>query len=229
MLEGIDLAIRPGETIALVGPTGCGKSTLVALVGRFLDPTAGRVLLDGVDLRDLDPRALRREVGVVFQESFLFGATVAENVAFGRPEAPRETVERAARLAQAHDFVSGLPRGYDTVVGERGVTLSGGQKQRLAIARAILTEPRVLVLDDATASVDSQTEEALQRSLAVAGEGRTTLVVSQRLSTVRRADRIVVLEGGRIADLGAHDELLARGGWYAEIHAAQQRVGVIES
>ncbi len=220
-LHGIDLAVAPGETVAVVGPTGSGKSTLMGLLPRFYDPSEGAIRLDGVDLREWPLPELRRRIGLVFQETFLFSATVAENVAFGRPGAGPAEIERACRLAQAHDFVAALPQGYDTVIGERGVNLSGGQRQRLAIARAVLSDPCVLLLDDALSSVDSHTEIALQRAIASAARGRTTVIIAQRLSTVMHADRVVVLDRGRKVDQGRHEDLVARCSLYAELFRGQ--------
>jgi ABC-type multidrug transport system fused ATPase/permease subunit len=207
ILHGIDLEIEPGTTVALIGHTGSGKSTLTALVPRFYDVQEGRVLLDGADVRDVRLAELRRAIGIVSQDPFLFSATVRENIAFGAPGAGEEEIERAARMAQADEFVRILPNGYDTMVGERGITLSGGQRQRIAIARAILVDPRVLVLDDATASVDATTEARIRLGLREAMKGRTTLIVAHRLSTIALADEIVVLEHGRLAARGTREEL----------------------
>ncbi|MBI5367142.1 MAG: ABC transporter ATP-binding protein [Planctomycetes bacterium] len=220
-LRGVSLAVAPGETVAVVGPTGSGKSTVMALVPRFYDVLAGAVELDGVDVRRYRPEDLRRRIGLVFQETFLFSATIAENIAFGRPGATAAEIERAARRAQVDEFVRDLPDGYATVVGERGINLSGGQKQRIAIARAILADPRVLILDDATSSVDARTERALQVALAAVARGRTTLIIAQRLTSVLIADRVVVMEGGRKVDEGTHRDLLARCPLYAELFAGQ--------
>jgi ATP-binding cassette subfamily B protein len=227
VLHGIDLAIPPGEVHAVVGPTGAGKSTLLRLVLRFQDAREGSVLLDGVDVRDLDWDSLRGAIGYVSQDIFLFHGTVADNIAYGRPGAVREEIERAARLAEAHAFVEALTEGYDTLVGERGQMLSGGQRQRIALARAILRDPAILVLDEATSAVDNETEAAIQRSLAHVTADRTALVVAHRLSTVRHADKIWVLDGGRVAQSGTHDELLAQGGVYANLWAIQTGDAVV--
>ncbi len=218
VLEDIDLAIPAGRTIALIGHTGSGKTTLTSLVPRFYDATAGRVLVDGVDVRDVTLRSLRQEIGVISQDPFLFSATVRENITFGAPGLGEEEVERIARLAQAHEFVERLPDGYDTVIGERGITLSGGQRQRLAIARAIAVDPRILILDDATASVDATTEAKIRLGLREAMRGRTTLIIAHRLSTISLADEIVVLDAGRIAARGTHDDLLETSQVYRDIY-----------
>ncbi|MBA2384146.1 MAG: ABC transporter ATP-binding protein [Actinobacteria bacterium] len=218
VLEAIDLELAPGRTVALIGHTGSGKTTLAALVPRFYDATEGRVLVDGVDVSDVTRRSLRREIGVISQDPFLFSATVRENIAFGVRDATQEQVEQAARAAQAHEFVEELPQGYDTVIGERGITLSGGQRQRLAIARALVIDPRILILDDATASVDATTESRIRAGLAEAMRGRTTIIIAHRLSTIALADEIVVLERGRIAARGTQAELLATNAVYREIH-----------
>jgi ATP-binding cassette, subfamily B, bacterial len=221
VLRGLDLDVPAGSTTALVGATGAGKSTIVKLLLRLYDPVGGRITLDGVDLRDLPLADLRGQIGLVSQDVFLFHGTVRENIAYGRPGATDEAVEAAARAAEAHDFIAALPRGYDTVVGERGQKLSGGQRQRVSIARALLTDPPVLVLDEATSAVDNETEAAIQRSLERAAEGRTTIVIAHRLSTVRNADRIHVLEAGRVVEAGVHDDLLAAGGLYAALWRVQ--------
>jgi ATP-binding cassette subfamily B protein len=206
VLHDVDLVLEPGKIVALIGHTGAGKTTLAALVPRFYDVQHGRVAVDGADVRDVTLQSLRREIGVIAQDPFLFSATVRENIAFGRPDATAEDVERAARLAQAHEFVEQLPDGYDTVVGERGITLSGGQRQRLAIARALVVDPRILILDDATASVDATTEAKIREGLREAMRGRTTLIIAHRLSTIALADEIVVLEDGRVAAHGTPEE-----------------------
>jgi ABC-type multidrug transport system fused ATPase/permease subunit len=218
VLDGVDFEVSAGRTVALIGRTGSGKTTLASLVPRFYDTTAGRVLVDGVDVRDLERRSLRREIGVISQDPFLFSASVRDNIAFGMPGAPREAVEAAAVAAQAHEFIAELPQGYDTVVGERGITLSGGQRQRIAIARALLIDPRVLILDDATASVDATTEAKIRAGLREAMRGRTTIIIAHRLSTIALADEIVVLDEGRIAARGTQVELLAESPVFREIH-----------
>src|SRR5215217_2477629 len=218
VLEGIDLDVQPGRTVALIGHTGAGKTTLAALVPRFYDVTDGRVTIDGRDVRGITLASLRSEVGVVAQDPFLFSASVRENIGFGAPWAEDADVERAARLAQAHEFVERLPEGYETVIGERGITLSGGQRQRIAIARALIVDPRVLILDDATASVDATTEALIRAGLREAMEGRTTLIIAHRLSTIALADELVVLDEGGIAARGTHDELLASSAVYREVY-----------
>ncbi|MGZ5337279.1 MAG: ABC transporter ATP-binding protein [Solirubrobacterales bacterium] len=216
-LTGVSLQVSAGRTVALVGPTASGKTSLVALLARLYDPSEGEVLVDGADVRSVDLTSLRNEIAFVSDDSFLFSASVAENIAYAHPKATREQIEQAARRAQAHEFVSDLPEGYDTVIGERGLTLSGGQRQRIAIARALLAEPRILILDDATSSVDATTESEIKRGLREVMEGRTTFIVAHRLSTISLADEIVVLDAGRIVDRGSHDELLERSPLYAEI------------
>ncbi len=222
VLRDIDLAVAAGSCVAVLGETGSGKSSLLALIPRFYDPLSGRICLDGVDLRDWRLDDLRRQVGVVFQENFLFSTTVAANIAFGCPQASPEAIERAARIACAHDFISDLPQGYQTVVGERGASLSGGQRQRIAIARAIIHDPRILLLDDATAAIDPETEHEIMQAMESAMAGRTTLIVAHRLSTLRRADEVVVLEHGRIIERGTHDQLMALAGRYQEAASLQQ-------
>jgi ATP-binding cassette subfamily B protein len=218
VLQDIDLELAPGKTIALIGHTGSGKTTLTSLVPRFYDVTSGRVTLDGVDVRDVELKSLRHAIGVISQDPFLFSATVRENIMFGAPELEDAEVENIARLAQAHEFVERLPDGYDTVIGERGITLSGGQRQRLAIARALAVDPRVLILDDATASVDASTEARIRVGLREAMRNRTTLIIAHRLSTIALADEIVVLDDGRIGARGTHDELLAKSEVYRDIY-----------
>jgi len=221
VLDGFDLEVPAGETHAIVGATGAGKSTVVKLLLRLYETTAGRISLDGVGVHEVPLAELRRAVGYVGQDVFLFQGTVRENLAYGRPHATDEELERAARLAEAHEFICDLPQGYDTVVGERGQKLSGGQRQRLSIARAILKDPPLLVLDEATSSVDNETEAAIQRSLELVGRGRTVVVIAHRLSTVRHADRIHVLEKGRVVETGTHDDLLAERGLYAALWRIQ--------
>ncbi len=221
VLAGIDMHVAAGTTHAIVGATGSGKSTLVRLLLRFADPRSGRVLVDGRDVRTLSYASLRDAIGYVSQDVFLFQGSVRDNIAYGRPGASDADVETAARLAEAHDFIAALPAGYDTVVGERGQKLSGGQRQRVSIARAILRDPAILVLDEATSAVDNETEAAIQRSLARVALGRTAVVIAHRLSTVRHAERIWVLEGGRVAEAGTHDELLDAGGLYAALWRVQ--------
>jgi len=223
-LAGVDIAIDPDTTVAVVGATGSGKTTLVNLVPRFYDVTEGAVLVDGHDVRDVTLASLRGQIGFVMQDSVLFSGSVRENIAYGRPDCGEDEVEAAARAAQAHEFITQLPDGYDTLVGERGVKLSGGQRQRIAIARALLIDPRILVMDDSTSSVDSQTEAAIRERLDSLMEGRTSFIVAQRLSTARKADVVLVLDNGRLADSGTHAELLERSCLYAEI-AASQLVG----
>ncbi|MGZ8705990.1 MAG: ABC transporter ATP-binding protein [Gaiellaceae bacterium] len=218
VLQDIDLELAPGKTIALIGHTGSGKTTLTSLVPRFYDATSGRVTLDGADVRDVKLNSLRHAIGVISQDPFLFSATVRENITFGAPDLDDAEVENIARLAQAHEFVEQLPDGYDTVIGERGVTLSGGQRQRLAIARALAVDPRVLILDDATASVDASTEARIRIGLREAMRNRTTLIIAHRLSTIALADEIVVLDDGRIAARGTHEELLATSQVYRDIY-----------
>ena len=221
-IEDISFIAEAGETVAIVGATGAGKTTLVQMIPRFYDPDAGSVLLDGVDLRDLSLTELRRSVGIVFQETFLFSASVAENIAYGRPDATRAEIEAAATAAQAHEFIKELEDGYDTVIGERGVSLSGGQKQRLAIARAFLLDPRILILDDATASVDSHTERAIREAMEKLSQGRTTFVIAHRLSTVRHADKVAVMEKGRLIEFGKTEEMLDRSDALKAIFHGQQ-------
>jgi len=225
VLDGLDLAVRRGEVVALVGSSGGGKTTAANLLPRFYDPVEGRITLDGVDLREATLKSLRAQIAVVTQETVLFNDTVRANIAYGRPETSAEEVERAARLAHAHEFIRAMPQGYDTVIGERGVLLSGGQRQRIAIARAFLKNAPILVLDEATSALDAESEREVQRALeglmgfgAEAPGRRTTLVIAHRLSTIRHADRIAVLSGGRVAEMGRHEELLGAGGEYSRLH-----------
>ncbi|HEY5902893.1 MAG TPA: ABC transporter ATP-binding protein [Anaerolineales bacterium] len=220
-IAGVSLHVEPNQLVALIGPTGSGKTSLVNLIPRFYDVTSGAVLLDGHDVRKLDLVALRRQIGIVLQTSLLFSDTIRANIAYGRPDATEEQVVAAAAAAQADEFIASLPAGYDTVVGERGVTLSGGQRQRVAIARALLMDPRILILDDSTSSVDTQTEKLIQAALDRLMQGRTTFVIAHRLSTVRRADQILVLDRGRIVQRGTHADLLREGGLYREIYDLQ--------
>lgn len=220
-LDGIDLHIRPGETVALVGPSGAGKTTVIQLIQRFWDPTAGRVLLDGIDLRDMARTEFRGQMALVPQDPVIFAASARENIRLGRPEATDAEIEAAARAAHAHDFIAALPRGYDTALGERGVMLSGGQRQRVAIARAILRDAPILLLDEATSALDAESEALVQAAVARLAEGRTTVVVAHRLATVKKADRIIVLDKGRIVAEGTHDALVAEGGLYARLARMQ--------
>jgi len=220
-LSHLDLQVEPNRIVALIGPTGSGKTSLVNLIPRFYDVTEGMVQVDGIDVRDLDLVSLRKQIGIVLQTSLLFSDTIKANIAYGRPEATMDEVVAAAKAAQAHEFIVGFTNGYETIVGERGVTLSGGQRQRVAIARALLMNPRILILDDSTSSVDTQTEKLIQAALDTLMEGRTTFVIAHRLSTVRRADMILVMNEGQIAERGTHRELLARGGLYKEIYDLQ--------
>jgi ABC-type multidrug transport system fused ATPase/permease subunit len=227
VLDDVSLELAAGRVVALIGHTGAGKTTLASLVPRFYDVQRGRVTIDDADVRDLHLASLRRAIGVIAQDPFLFSATVRENIAFGRADATHEEVERAARLAQAHEFVEALPEGYDTVIGERGITLSGGQRQRVAIARALVVDPRILILDDATASVDATTESKIREGLREAMRGRTTIIIAHRLSTIALADEIVVLDGGRIVFQGsqadAHDNAVYR---EIEDHGMLERIFV---
>lgn len=221
ILHEVSFRALPGQTTALIGPTGSGKSTIINLIPRFYDVVEGRVLVDGHDVRDLTQKSLRSHIGTVLQDSFLFSSTIAENIAYGRPRATQEEIEAAAKAARAHEFILSFPEGYETRVGERGVTLSGGQKQRIAIARALLTNPRILILDDSLSNVDTETEHLIQQALAALMEGRTTFVIAQRLVTLKNADQILVIDRGRIVQRGTHDALLAEGGLYKEIYDLQ--------
>ncbi len=223
VLHDISLAIEPGHTLALVGPTGAGKSTVVSLVARFYDPQAGRALIDGVDLREMKLDALRRNLSMVLQDVFLFNGTVRENIRFGRPDATDEDIIEAAKVANAHQFILSLPEGYDTLIGERGVKLSGGQKQRLSIAHAVLKDAPILILDEATSAVDTETEAQIQEALERLMQGRTAIVIAHRLSTIRNADQIVVLDEGRVVERGSHEDIVNDGGLYARLVERQRQ------
>ncbi len=223
VLEEINFSVEPNQIVALIGPTGSGKTSLVNLIPRFYDVTEGAVRVDDIDVRDVKLPSLRQQIGIVLQTSLLFSDSIRANIAYGRPDASMEEITAAAKAAQAHDFITEMPEGYDTEIGERGVTLSGGQRQRVAIARALLLDPRILILDDSTSSVDTQTERLIQKALDRLMEGRTTFIIAQRLSSVRRADLILVLDQGRIVERGRHEELLAKDGMYREIYELQLR------
>jgi ATP-binding cassette subfamily B protein/subfamily B ATP-binding cassette protein MsbA len=222
VLQGINLEIPSSNVVALVGPTGVGKSTLVSLIPRFYDVVSGSIKLDGIDIRDYQVEDLRKQISIVLQDVFLFHGTVRDNILFGNPSASEEDVINAARIANAHDFISALPDGYDTLIGERGVKLSGGQRQRISIARAILKDAPILILDEATSSVDTETELLIQQALERLMIGRTTIVIAHRLSTVRNADKIVVLEGQSIVEQGSHESLIAKNGLYKRLYTVQE-------
>jgi ATP-binding cassette subfamily B protein len=228
-LKSISFTAKPGETIAIVGQTGAGKTTLTKLVNRIFDASAGHVLIDGVDVREWSLDSLRSQIATIEQDIFLFSRTVADNIAFGaRTPATREQIEAAARLAQAHAFITALPEGYDTVVGERGVTLSGGQRQRIAIARAFLSDPHILILDDSTSAIDSATEDQIQQAMRQILEGRTTLLITHRLAQIRRADRILLLKNGALIAQGTHSDLLLSSDAYRQLFARPARVADFE-
>jgi ATP-binding cassette subfamily B protein len=221
--KNVNLQIQPGEMIGLVGHSGSGKSTLVNLICRFYDVSEGSVKIDGIDVRNIDTKELRQLFGMVLQEPFLFFGTIAENIAYGKPEATRAEIVQAAKAANAHDFILRLPLGYDSLVGERGQSLSGGERQRISIARALLIDPKILILDEATSSVDTTTEKEIQKALDNLVKGRTTLAIAHRLSTLRKADRLIVLDKGEIIEVGNHDDLMAAEGTYYQLYQAQAR------
>ena len=223
VLKNLSLDVQPGETIALLGATGSGKSTVINLIPRFYDPTSGKITIDGLDIRDIILESLRKQISIVLQETFLFAASLKDNISYGKTDATMEQIIAVAKAANIHNFITSLPKGYDTEIGERGVTLSGGEKQRVAIARALLMDPRILILDDSTSSVDTETEHLIQNALETLMKNRTAFVIAQRLSTVKRADKIVVLEDGEIVEQGDHEELLKKDGIYAEIYNMQFR------
>ncbi len=227
VLHDVSFSMAPGEVVALVGPSGAGKTSIANLICRFYDPVKGRVAIDGYDLRDIKMNSLRRQVAVVLQDSFLFNNTVAENLHYGKPDASRDELIAAARAANAHDFIIQLPDGYETEIGERGVKLSGGQKQRLALARAILADPRILILDEATSSVDAEAEYLIQQALERVLENRTALIIAHRLSTIRNANKIIVLDRGRIAEAGNHEELMQNGGLYSQLYQRQMEIAAV--
>jgi ATP-binding cassette subfamily B protein len=221
VLEKINLVVKPGETIAILGATGSGKSSLIYLIPRFYDVVRGKITIDGHDVRDVTLKSLRSKVGIVLQDIFLFSTTIKDNIAFGRPNTTMDEIFEVAKQAQAHEFIMSFPKGYDTLVGERGLTLSGGQKQRIAIARTLLINPKILILDDSTSFVDTKTEQELQKALVTLLKDRTTFVITQRLSTIKNADRIIVLDNGKLQEIGTHEELLGLNGIYSQIYMTQ--------
>jgi ATP-binding cassette subfamily B protein/subfamily B ATP-binding cassette protein MsbA len=221
VIEDITIEARPGQTVAIVGPTGAGKSSLLSLIPRLFDPRDGRVVIDGMDVREAKLSSLRAQISIVLQEPFLLPLTIAENIAYSRPPATRPEIEMAAKAAGAHEFISQLPDGYETIIGERGATLSGGERQRLSIARALLKDAPILILDEPTSALDAQTEVQLLDALDRLKKGRTTFIIAHRLSTIRGADRIVVLNNGRVEEEGTHDELMTWGGLYSSLHSLQ--------
>jgi subfamily B ATP-binding cassette protein MsbA len=227
-LDGVSFSIQAGECVALVGPTGAGKTTIVNLLHRFYDPTAGRVLIDGHDLKSIQVDSLYRQLALVPQETLLFGGTIADNIRYGRTEASESDMKEASRRANAHEFIQSLPNGYDTVLGEKGINLSGGQRQRIAIARALLKDPGILILDEATSALDSQSESLVQSALTELMKGRTTLMIAHRFSSIQRANRILVLHKGTIVEEGQHDELLARRGLYHHLYTLREVEGIVE-
>ncbi|MGM0411489.1 MAG: ABC transporter ATP-binding protein, partial [Bacillota bacterium] len=226
VLKDINLDVNAGDTVAIVGPTGAGKSTLIHLLPRFYDPDQGEILIDGENIKNLTLESLREEIGIVLQHTFFFAASVKENITYGRPEANIEDIKKAAKIAQIHDFISSLPLGYETPIGERGVNLSGGQKQRLAMARVLLTNPALLILDEPTSSIDASTEEKMQKALKEVIKNRTTFVIAHRLWTVKNADKIIVIKDGKIVEKGKHEELLQRDGFYSEVHNKLEKSNV---
>jgi ATP-binding cassette subfamily B protein len=219
VIHDVSFEVKPGQTVAIVGQTGAGKSTLTKLINRTYDVESGHVLIDGVDVREWNLASLRSQISIIEQDIFLFSRTIAENIAFGNENATQEQIEQAAKMAQAHDFITSFPDGYDTVIGQRGVTLSGGQRQRLAIARAFLTDPRILILDDSTSAIDSATEDRIQQAIWTAAKGRTTILITHRLSQIRWADHIVVIKRGHVVAQGKHEELLSSSVAYQRIFA----------